>query len=294
MKANVLLDLFITYLQSSIAKLREKPGDRGEMEEYIDQLLKVFEEKVIPAHKTNYVQYVLLYLFSRGDMQIFREKFVSLLFLQAFDEKLFVGTRLRYLNYFASFLASAQRAEGGMLAAAMRMVLEKLPGSATKLRTHIVQSLLYIVCYRWKETKELPGLAQELVSTVIRGDEKSLIFVESSILSECALLLQYLDHIEYAPQIAVLDKVLAEQKSRHVRPVSAYFLFGAAGISPVVDERLKENVCLRTYRQAEGHYRKNSNTTNSCSVESIIAVEKRKSGKQETHGRRPNGIMQQE
>ncbi len=295
MKANLLLGLFINYAGDSISHIREKAGEPGEIDEYIDQLLKVFEEKIIPAHKTNYVQYVFLYLFSRGDMQIFREKFVSLLFLQAFNDKLFVGIRLRYLNYFASFLASAQKAEGQMVAAALRMVLQKLPGSATKLRTHIVQSLLYVACYRWREVKDELGLAKELVSTLIRDEEKSLLFVESSILSECLLLLRHLDHVEYAGEIAVLEKVCAEQKEKRVRPVSAYFLFGAAGTMPVVDEKLREDVCLMTYRQTEGHYRKNSNTTNSGSVESIMgAVGKKKL--LETHirasQRRVNGVQE--
>lgn len=255
-RAKLLLELFILHFEAAT----------HESEGRVDRLLKVFEERIIPAPRTSYTQYILLHLFSREDMQVFREKFVSLLFLQAFNTRLSLEIRLRYLNYFASFLASARCVEAAMVVASVRMVLRKLTDSAKKLRKNIIQSLLYIACYRWKELDEEPSLAGELVETVVKDEEQSLLFIDGSILAEFALLLRHVDCVEYAHQIAVLERFLGEQREKRVTAVSVYFLFGAAGTIPAVSQKLRDCACFVTHRQAEVNARKGSNATNSGSV----------------------------
>lgn len=269
-KVGFLLEVIISSIDSSI-KNATKQNEPFLLEEYVDLLLKIFEEKIIPAHKTNYVQYIYLYLFSIPELQIFREKFLSLLLLQSFNEKLAISLRLRFLNYLASFLATSRNHNlNEILIPTLKMILEKINVTDLKFRTHIIQTLLYTLCYKWG-TVENTSIIKEIFNKILENSVGQLPYIDQTILLEISLLLQKIDNTKYANEISVFDNALLEQKNKHLHPVNAYFLFAGTMFNPVIiDKKLKDATTQFTYRQTLGIREKNNsfNTTNSGSVDS--------------------------
>ena len=234
------LNIIIEYLDTKIKALKTV-----DMEEFVNFYLKLFEEKILTSHKTNYVQYLILYIFSIPNMNLFREKFLSLLILRSFNEDLTLNIRLRFLNYLSSFIASAKLFDTKILIATMTMISDKLTSADTKFRTHIIQSLLYIICYKWNIIESFI-VSNKILFTIIK--DRSLTYVEESILLEATLLFQKLDAMKYSEDIFALNKALAEQKKVH--PIKAYFLFSNnSGYLPIIEMKMSDAFNRYTYRQ---------------------------------------------
>eukprot|EP00826_Nyctotherus_ovalis_P041303 TRINITY_DN4138_c0_g1_i1.p2 TRINITY_DN4138_c0_g1~~TRINITY_DN4138_c0_g1_i1.p2 ORF type:complete len:275 (-),score=69.18 TRINITY_DN4138_c0_g1_i1:165-989(-) len=265
MKANAVLNVLLEYVERRMEVLNSEEA----CEEYSDFILKLFEEKIVMAHKTNCIQYFLLYLFSQDKMEAFREKFLSLLFLKAFDDSAAIGLRLRCLNYLGSFLASTKSLSTEILLSALQMIEKKVEVKNLKLRSHVIQSLLYIINYKWPSievTINTSGILKKITNNT------SLLYVEESILLETALLLQKLDVMKYAEEILTLEKAIAEQRKGKMHPAKAHFLFGGSVMLSVVEQKMKGEMEVYTYRQSVVMKEKSGSidTTNSASVESLV------------------------
>lgn len=60
-KIGILFDLLLDYiLMRSQEKVVSK--DQSNFEEFIDTLMKIFENKIFPIHKLNFMQYLPLYV----------------------------------------------------------------------------------------------------------------------------------------------------------------------------------------------------------------------------------------
>jgi len=239
MKVNTILSVLIEYVNRKIEGLKKE-----KIEEYSDFILELYEEKMVIPHKTNYVQYFLLYIFSNVHMQIFREKFISLLFLKAFDNSAAINLRLRSINYLGSFLASTKSLNIEILCSVLRMIKEKLEECNPKIRSHLIQLFLYIINYKWPYIDKNIKLLKKIISN------SSLLYVEETILLETALLLQKLDVMKYAEEILTLEKAVAEQRKRRIHAVKAYFLFTVSTVMlPIIKQEMGDAIEQYTYRQ---------------------------------------------
>jgi hypothetical protein len=129
MKSDVLLELLLNYFG---AKIEETSLDDKEIsmtdteleadsqifqnldgvnkaKEFIENLIKIFEEKILTTFKSTYIQFIIIFAFSCKHLAVFREKFLSLLILKAFDRELDENIRIYCLNYIASLMGSAKK-----------------------------------------------------------------------------------------------------------------------------------------------------------------------------------------
>lgn len=269
LRVNYILEAFMEYFEEALLRYDTNEENNG-LEDYIDMILKIFDERIVKAHKTSYVQYFLLYICSKENMKEFRQKFISLLIIQSFNYKLASNVRLVYFNYFVSFVASFRSLEAEIVIAAMKMSIEKALEIKPKLNpinfARLTQGFLYIACYKWEKLKEDQEFnIGQFIQQIIIANTQSLLYVEGSILEETTLLLQNESDMEYDKAINCLQKSLEEQKEKKIIPAPAYYLFGGIKLLPVIHARLKDTICFFTYRQQVSGERKTSsvNTANS-------------------------------
>lgn len=288
-KINFLLGLFFDYLDSSMSRLKEKgqekEGHKGsdyanDSEEYFDVLLKVLEEKIIIAHKTNYIQYIWLYLYSKPDLSLFRQKIISLLIIQTFNSKLLINSRMGYMNFFASFIAASTVTESDLVIGALQIGLSKFEEKKSKMNpklvSHFIQCILYIMCFKWDVIKTNNELAISLLQNLITKNQTMLTYVEPSILTECTLMLQCDDGLNNATEVEILDQCMLKQKEMKIRPSNPHLLFEGMNVLPIIAEKIPGGINSFTYRQNQGVKRKASsfNTAHSGSIENFLGCPK--------------------
>lgn len=100
-KMGLLFDLLLSYL-----KERMETADN----DFVTLMLSIFERKLFPLHKVNFMQYLPLFVMSHGNdhARIFSEKLLSFLIHKVFNpekKQEHLSVRQHAWNYLASLLA---------------------------------------------------------------------------------------------------------------------------------------------------------------------------------------------
>lgn len=100
-KMGLLFDLLLGYLKDRMATADH---------DFVTLMLSIFERKLLPLHKVNFMQYLPLFVMSHGNDQarIFTEKLLSLLIHKIFNPQRkpeHLSVRQHAWNYLASLLA---------------------------------------------------------------------------------------------------------------------------------------------------------------------------------------------
>jgi hypothetical protein len=92
-KMGVLFDMLAKYVLDRIGQPL-KENEKASDDSFIDLLLKVFEIKIFPIHKLNFMQYLSIYIIGYGKQsdqenvqakcKVFAEKLLSFLIFKAF------------------------------------------------------------------------------------------------------------------------------------------------------------------------------------------------------------------
>ena len=110
-KMGILFDLLLTYIKERTLKPQKD-------DEIIEMLLKIFETKIFPLHKVNFMQYLPIYIIalsqeakdaeSTSRCATFTEKLLSFLIIQAVNKsgrREHLSMRQHAWNYLASLLS---------------------------------------------------------------------------------------------------------------------------------------------------------------------------------------------
>ena len=91
-KMSLLFDLILEYVidrVNKITNITDENEQNSNFDEFIESLMKIFEQKIFPVHKLNLMQYLPLYIISLSSnydkFRIFTEKFVSFLIFKSFN-----------------------------------------------------------------------------------------------------------------------------------------------------------------------------------------------------------------
>jgi len=248
-KIDAILSLFYKYIDERLAKINEISDEniqKSEKEDFCDTILKLFEEKVIQSHKTNYIQFIITYLALNKDMEIFRQKFISLLLIKSANQSNFIENRIVLLNYFGSFIASCgDLLEPELIIEALKIFandfMELRKNKGNKLGAFYIQVLAYILCYRWeiiRKNAELFDLIKEIVFGInknIAGNQSEfIIYIEPSILHELVKLIEIQQDISWKKQgIQILENVINKQTSENIIPLNSYWFFAGINYLPI-------------------------------------------------------------
>ena len=111
-KMAILFDLLLSFIYDRVIQIDQGPDQSPhKFDEFIESLMKIFETKIFPIHKLNYLQYLPVYVISffsvNEKLRIFAEKFLSFLIFKAMTimDKEHLSTRQQAWNYLASLLA---------------------------------------------------------------------------------------------------------------------------------------------------------------------------------------------
>ncbi|CDW86819.1 UNKNOWN [Stylonychia lemnae] len=113
-KMGILFDLVLEYVSERVKCIMEITDEKEQsnnFDEFIESLMKIFEQKIFTVHKLNFMQYFPLYIISLSSQhekfRIFTEKFLSFLLFKSFNliTKEHLNLRQQSWNYLSSLLA---------------------------------------------------------------------------------------------------------------------------------------------------------------------------------------------
>jgi hypothetical protein len=110
-KMAILFDMLLSYIHERVKQINEKADSQNGFDEFIESMMKIFESKIFPIHKLNFMQYLPLYVISLSSLNdrltLFTEKYLSFLIFKALNiiDKEHLSTRQQALNYLVSLLA---------------------------------------------------------------------------------------------------------------------------------------------------------------------------------------------
>lgn len=109
-KMGILFDLLLEYIADRVRFIETK-ADKKQAEEFVEMMLKIFENKIFPIHKLSFMQYLPIFIISLSQIsehcKIFGEKFLSFLIFKAFNigSKEHLSIRQQSWNYLSSLLS---------------------------------------------------------------------------------------------------------------------------------------------------------------------------------------------
>eukprot|EP01022_Parablepharisma_sp_SALTPOND_P013976 TRINITY_DN1878_c0_g1_i2.p1 TRINITY_DN1878_c0_g1~~TRINITY_DN1878_c0_g1_i2.p1 ORF type:complete len:654 (+),score=32.79 TRINITY_DN1878_c0_g1_i2:546-2507(+) len=243
-KINIILELIIEYLDQRVAKAVQL--GKSEIEEFTDMLLKIFEDKIMASYKSNYIQYILLYLASIPELEIFRQKFVSLLLIQSSNPKEFREKRIVFLNYFASFIGISNFLEPELIIEAMRIFLAECYKASGKMLPYMIQALVYILCYKYDALKTDIGIINEITNFLFVKKPEMLCQLEPNMLSDLLNLIK-LENLRWKkPGIAAIEATRSKQTAPFL---PAYWFFAGVNYLPVIKQKLEGKLVHLTLAQ---------------------------------------------
>ncbi|KAI3656309.1 hypothetical protein MP638_000161 [Amoeboaphelidium occidentale] len=152
------LDKLIGILFKFIDTLKEE-GDDEMLQVVFLCLLQIFDRSVVRTHKAKYVPIVLFYMTTLNNS--FAEAFVSLLLSRIFDGSCSEYLGITAAGYLGSFLSRAKHVSIDFVSSTLKICSEWLHSyldyleDETKSRAFtwfaVVQSVLYVFCFRWRE-----------------------------------------------------------------------------------------------------------------------------------------------
>lgn len=103
----ILFDIFLDYIKKRVETQSEKT-----QYDFVDSLMKIFEVKIFPIHKLNFMQYVPFYIMTLESSKntiskIFAEKLMSFLIVKTFNclQREHLSIRQQAWNYLASLVS---------------------------------------------------------------------------------------------------------------------------------------------------------------------------------------------
>ena len=252
-KIDVILGLFIDYVDQRLVQFKginDLERSKIATEDFIDMILKVFEEKILPSHKTNYVQYILLYMASIPDLEIFRQKFVSLLLINSSNKSLFIDKRIVLLNYFASFIGICEFIESELVIEAIKILLAEYNNKqcSQKVVPAITQCLAYMICYKFGIIRSEGELMNDLFSHFFNPDLLSK--VDPNVLNELSETIKG----ESAggkkmAAIAAIEAALSKQVREGIVATNSYWYFAGINYLPSIKQRVEMKLSHLTLHQ---------------------------------------------
>ena len=109
-KMAVILDMLLSHLKEKIVVL-STCKNQARMDEFIYAQMRIFETRIFPIHKLNFMQYLPLYIISLAQVNegctVFGEKFISFLIHKAFNfvSKEHMSVRQQSWNYLSTFIS---------------------------------------------------------------------------------------------------------------------------------------------------------------------------------------------
>jgi hypothetical protein len=226
-KINAILTLLFDYFDNRVKNLQN-----NDIEEFADTLLNIFEETILPSHKTNYIQYVILYLLSINGFAIFREKFISLLIIQSANNKLYKEQRVVLLSYFASIIALNNFLDLTFTLEALQLFIAK--HSEDNVYPYFVQSLAYILYHKIDLLKNHTEIFDSLMK--IMKDREVLRLLEPNLIEGLH---------------KTVKEISIESSKKGTTPIVMYWLFGGNNYLPVLYQKLEGKLIHLTSAQKE-------------------------------------------
>lgn len=223
-KVSAVLGLLFEYFDK---RLEASMNCESELEEFADMVLKIFEEEILPSHKTNYIQYMLLYLLAAPVFNIFREKFISLLLIQSADQRVFHEKRVVLLSYFASTIGLSTFLTPQFIAEALRIYIADHANDSKTLYPHFVQSLAYVLCYKVDLLRECAEVYELMTSLLLDGE---VLRVVEPNLRECLL------------NTVGSEGACEEEGKKKETTAAMYWFFGGVNYLPIIHQKLKDKL----------------------------------------------------
>ncbi len=233
--------------------IQDEKKAKSEREDFTDTLLTIFEDKVLASHKTNFVQYILAYVASLPTMEVFRQKFLSFLLLQAFDPKLFPSKRIVLLEYLGSFLAACDFLEPELVVEAMRIFVsefrQKLAPFSKPISVHALQALLTVFCYRFDTLKTDRETMLAIMESLLPAAGGLLGQMDSEVLKETLTLLRLQEVVVAKNAVATVETAIGQQAAETAVPISVYMYFSGILHLPILQQKLDGKLGYLTHTQ---------------------------------------------
>jgi RNA polymerase I specific transcription initiation factor RRN3 len=121
-KLGLLMDRLLEYVKERISAVKKDDDKDASQDPFIELLLKIFESKIFPLHKVNFMQFLPLYVigltnelsdnfYGQEKCRIFAEKLLSFLLCKAFNKnpssskREHISVRQHALNFLANILS---------------------------------------------------------------------------------------------------------------------------------------------------------------------------------------------
>jgi len=219
-KINAILSLLFDYFDNRLVD-----------NEFADMMLRIFEERILPTHKTNYIQYVIMYLLAIPSFGVFREKFVSLLVIQSMNQKVFIERRVTLLSYFASVIGTLTFLDSSFILQALRLYIMEYENKEETIDAYFVESLIYISYYRINLLKEHKDILNSIIKIIFKKET-----LQTNLL-QC--LLNAIKAEEYTNKKAIIKEIEGGTKKVRRKEITMYWFFGGFNNLPIIKQRLK-------------------------------------------------------
>lgn len=198
-KLDSMMKIFFQYIDSLTTSLPQ----------LFDILIEIFERVILPTHNTRFVQFIWFYICSLDPA--YTDTFLGLLITKTFDKNLPTTLRCSATTYLASFVARAKYVDSRVVEDCLTLlgdwasdfVDSHEPEDGGSIKKHalfytITQSILYIVCFRWRDDSVLDNLTTTLkpLSKIISSPFQPLkVGCVRSVIEEAAKVMHKLEMI---------------------------------------------------------------------------------------------------
>ncbi|CAG8465496.1 12697_t:CDS:2 [Dentiscutata erythropus] len=163
-KLDCMIKLVFDYLKWCFDK-----GTKDERDDLFDILLTIFEENILYTFKSRYIQFIIFWYISLD--KSYPRQFLSLLLNKILNDKEPVIIREAASQYIGSFVGRANYLSSTEIRLCIQALLLwteryienyeptlQLPDPQKHMTFYsIVQTLMYIFCFRWKDLREVTG-----------------------------------------------------------------------------------------------------------------------------------------